>query len=58
MNNLINWSEVSRLLTDDRTHIRANYSGKKYARQINGLKRLIEFWVRWQKIKTKTTDSD
>jgi len=58
VNNLINWTEVSRVLTSNPKQIRSDYSGKKYARQVNGLKRLIEFWVRWQKIKTKRTDSD
>lgn len=48
MNNLINWSEVSRLLTSDRTSIRSDYSGKKYKRKIDRLKRLVNLWVRWQ----------
>ena len=48
MNNLINYSELSRLLTGDRTAIRSDYKGKKYARKINRLKWLIELWVRWQ----------
>jgi hypothetical protein len=47
MNNLINWSEVSRLLTNDRTHIRSDYNGKKYKRKIDRLKRLVDLWVRW-----------
>lgn len=49
MNNLINWSEVSRLLTNDRTAIRGDYNGKKYKRKVERLKKLIELWVRWQK---------
>jgi hypothetical protein len=48
MNNLINWSAVSRLLTSDRTSIRSDYKGKKYKRNIDRLKRLVELWVRWQ----------
>ena len=47
MNNLINWSEVSRLLTSDRTSIRSNYNGKKYKRKIDRLKRLVDLWVWW-----------
>ena len=49
MNKLINWSEVSRLLTNDRTAIRADYNGKKYKRKIDLLKRLVDLWERWQK---------
>ncbi len=48
MHNLINWSEVSRLLTSDRTHIRSDYKGKKHKRKIDRLKRLVDLWVRWQ----------
>ncbi len=48
MNNLINWSEVSRLLTSDRTNIRADYNGKKYHRKIERLKKLVNLWVWWQ----------
>ena len=48
MNNLINWSEVSRLLTNDRTALRADYSGKKYKRKIDRLKLLIRLWIKWQ----------
>ena len=49
MNNLINWSEVSRLLTGDRTTIRSNYSGKKYKKKIDRLKKLIEVWELMEK---------
>ena len=49
MNNLINWSEVSRMLTGDRTAIRSNYSGKKYKLKIERLKRLVRLWEKWQK---------
>lgn len=48
MNNLINWSEVSRLLTGNRTAIRSDYSGRKYRRKINRLIKLINLWVKWQ----------
>lgn len=34
MNNLINWSEVSRLLTNDRTAIRVDYNGKTYKHEV------------------------
>jgi len=37
---IINWSEVSRLLTSDRSAIRSTYSGKKYAKVINRIKRV------------------
>jgi len=47
MTNLINWSEVSRLLTNDRTAIRADYSGKKYKRKVERLKRIIKLWEWW-----------
>jgi len=47
MNNLINWSEVSRLLTNDRTQIRNDYNGKKYKHKIERLKKLVDLWVRW-----------
>ena len=37
---IINWSEVSRLLTSDRSAIRTTYSGKKYASIINRIKKV------------------
>ncbi len=49
MNNLINYSELSRFLTGDRTSIRSDYSGKKYKRKISRLKLLIRLWIKWQK---------
>ena len=47
---LINWSEVSRFLTksDNRSQIKSTYNGKRYAKKVAGLIRLIRFWVRWQ----------
>ena len=50
MNNLINWSEVSRLLTGNRTHIRSDYNGKKYKRKIDRLKFIVELWAKWQRL--------
>jgi hypothetical protein len=46
----INWSEVSRFLTksENRSQIKSTYSGKRYAKKVAGLIRLIRFWVRWQ----------
>ncbi len=49
MSKLINWSEVSRLLTNDRTAIRSDYSGKKYKEQVDQLKRLVKEWKALQK---------
>jgi len=40
MKSLINWSEVSRLLISDRSQIRSDYSGKKYAKIIARIKRV------------------
>jgi len=47
---LINWSNVSRLLTNDRSRsqIKSTYSGKRYAKKVAGLIRLIRFWHHWQ----------
>ena len=45
MNNLINWSEVSRLLTNDRTAIRSDYKGKKYYEVVNSIK-IIEIEIK------------
>jgi len=45
MNNFINWSEVSRVLCNDRTRIEKNYSGKKYkevVKDIHMLNKLIK----------------
>ena len=53
MDNLINWSEVSRLVTNDRTAIRSDYSGKKYKRKIDRLKRLVDLWILWQEKQEK-----
>lgn len=38
MSNLINWSEVSRLLTSDRTAIRSDYKGLKYIKAVKMVK--------------------
>lgn len=45
---LINWSEVSRLLTNERSQIRSGYSGKKYKKAIDRLRKLLALWVKWQ----------
>lgn len=47
---LINWSKVSLLLTNEssRSQIKSSYNGKRYAKKVAGLIRLIRFWVRWQ----------
>jgi len=49
-NDLINRSNVSRLLTNEksRTQIKSTYNGKRYAKKVAGLIRLIRFWVRWK----------
>ena len=39
MRKLINWSEVSRLLTNDRTAIRSDYDGKKYKEVVIAIKK-------------------
>lgn len=43
---LINWRKVSTHLTGKPENIRSNYSGKKYADKIHGLKMLIKIWMR------------
>ena len=40
MKSIINWSEVSRLLTSDRGAIRSTYNGKRYAKVVNRIKRV------------------
>jgi hypothetical protein len=47
---LINWSNLSRILTNDRSRsqIKSTYLGKRYAKKISGLIRLINFWIKWQ----------
>jgi len=42
--NLINWSEVSRLLTGNREQIRSTYPGKMYRDKVDRLKMLIKEW--------------
>lgn len=50
MNKLINWSEVSRLLTPGgrRDQIKSNYKGKAYKVKVERLKKLIKLWYEWQ----------
>jgi hypothetical protein len=47
MTNIINWSKVSRILTNDRTAIRSDYSGKKYKTQADGVKKAGEELEKW-----------
>jgi len=42
---LINYSTASKALTDDRTAIRSNYSGKKYIEPICELKSFESYWL-------------
>jgi hypothetical protein len=42
---VINWSEVSRLLTGDRTYLRKSYTGIKYSEAIKDLEQAIEVWT-------------
>jgi hypothetical protein len=51
--NLINWGELSRCLTGNRTNIRRNKIPKKYQFVINRLLKLIEIWLNWQKRRMK-----
>ena len=37
---LINWSEISRVLCNDRTRITKDYSGKKYKEVVKDIKKL------------------
>jgi len=48
-NEIINWAAISRLLTNNRFQIRADYSGKKYKKRIEKLESLIESWISWIK---------
>jgi len=48
INKIINWSQVSRILTGDRTAIRANYAGLKYKRRVKYLIFVISIWVKMQ----------
>lgn len=41
---MFKFSEISRLLTGDRTNIRANYKGDKYHDAINELKEFEKHW--------------
>jgi len=45
--NLINWSELSRLLGLDRNSIRSTYSGKKYARIVERVKKIESLLIKW-----------
>lgn len=42
---LINYSTASKAITNDRTAIRSNYSGKKYAEAIKELRDFEKQWL-------------
>lgn len=42
---LINYSEASRMLTNDRTAIRSTYCGKNHGKAINELKEFEKQWI-------------
>lgn len=44
-NKLLNWSQISELLTGNRTQITANYNGKKYREDIKLLRFLVRSWI-------------
>ena len=46
MQSLINYSEASRLLTNDRTAIRSNYTGRKHTDAITELKEFETAWIK------------
>jgi len=51
MEKLINWSELSRLITKgDRNGIRANKIPKKHQAKVERLLKLIEEWQKWAEI--------
>ena len=43
---ILNWSEISRLLTGNRVQIRADYNGKKYKRAVSKLRGFIKIWLK------------
>ncbi len=43
---LINYSEASRMLTNDRTALRSTYKGKKYKDAVNELKEFEKNWIK------------
>jgi hypothetical protein len=46
---LINWGELSRQLTGDRTYIRRGRIPKKYEKRIKRLLKIMEIWLSWSK---------
>ncbi len=46
---MINWGELSRRLTGDRTHIRRNKIPKRYQVIISRLLKLVELWENWRR---------
>ncbi len=55
----INWSEVSIFLSqsEDRSRIRSNYRGKKYAVYVNMLKLAVNAWERWASKKMRNNNT-
>jgi len=45
--NLINWKEVSRILSGNDNSIRSNKCPKKYEKKVNRLLKVIELWCSW-----------
>ena len=53
MKNLINWSELSRLLTNgDRGNIRSNKTGKKYKKIVDDLLKRLKEWKDFWSLKS------
>ena len=53
MKNLINWSELSRLLTNgDRGNIRSNKTGKKYKKIVDDLLKRLREWKDFWSLKS------
>ena len=42
---LVNWSKLSEEITGDRYRIRRDYNGKKYKKEYNQIKELIDNWL-------------
>lgn len=47
MNKIINWRELSRLLSGNEQNIRQNNIPKKYQKQVDLLLTFIDVWVKW-----------
>ena len=44
---LINWKEVSRILSGSDNSIRSNKCPKKYKKKVDRLIKILEVWIRW-----------